>query len=870
MHVSREQSGPAMNDDEVDEVSTWRSMSKDDGEDDDVDFGAVMRQAHDASAEDVLSLIDKVLQFADQAREASMKQELDDRKMVKSNNMVTLRVLLHEGDATQNFRLDVVASAQFAQIQQQFIEQLGARWKEGSHRLRLSWLRDDGSVVELSQTLWRYFIFTNWCTQPWVVHAHTKQQAREQDDVELPLHHVARILFQRYDLNRNGVIERPELSRLLRDVRLERFECSPSIVQRFMDHEFDRLDHDGSGGIDLAEFTLYVSRMTAWMRTELLELSNDSSMFELAAQRAVEGLFPPTALPNDDTLDDDQEMAVIKTNIFGIRLEVPMGAVPNCADPKISIRTLAESSVTYLAEADLQADVDMNSSYAKARGLDKKSRAEGDAEGDSVEGFYNLPFTPIVRIDFPAFENGEPPEMGSARAPHFLKPLTLVMPHCFDTRDDGAEGSIAMLGGAPHGATKWEPIGTGGADDPNAIELKADEIRVKIPYAGTFAAFAKRSAFAVVFAARFHVFSMYELPRSTPSGLRVHLCAELPNQVDEMQLSESSTWGLSTCIGASRVLYLTKGVRFRLRFMDQEETFTWVGVHGHVSFAIPPIGAGGRTPDATDTDARRILDGAIQIEMLAGIGPRASQVRQCARRAGMPSGQLEVPFSTRIRAHHVPKAPVFQLRERTPTDFTVVWKRPLGLEGGGGQEPLEITHYQIDIATTSPSGTYYPWKELWCGPGHESPDPRLVAAQRRGHSAKVEKLAKQLEQENLALSQAMAPGSNSALANRIQSKMDMKPGSAAALPHLADPVFSYSLPVDPSLFGKLRIRCWSRSDERPSASTPPGHRPPRPPPTGLHAPRPPRRSLYRAGSSPPRWTSSSRWSSMPGPSTSAS
>ena len=63
---------------EEDDIGGWRNMSKSDGEEDDVDFGAVMKQAagsHDATAEDVLSLIDRVLQYADQARGANMKQE---------------------------------------------------------------------------------------------------------------------------------------------------------------------------------------------------------------------------------------------------------------------------------------------------------------------------------------------------------------------------------------------------------------------------------------------------------------------------------------------------------------------------------------------------------------------------------------------------------------------------------------------------------------------------------------------------------------------------------------------------------------------------------------------------------------------------
>ena len=85
-----------------------------------------MKQAstRDDWAADVLSVIDKVLEIADQTRGSNIKQELDDRKMVKSNNMVTLRVVLHDGETVENYRLDVVASAQFPQIQQRVIERV--------------------------------------------------------------------------------------------------------------------------------------------------------------------------------------------------------------------------------------------------------------------------------------------------------------------------------------------------------------------------------------------------------------------------------------------------------------------------------------------------------------------------------------------------------------------------------------------------------------------------------------------------------------------------------------------------------------------------------------------------------------------------
>ena len=99
-------------------------------------------------------------------------------------------------------------------------------------------------------------------------------------------------------------------------------------------------------------------------------------------------------------------------------------------------------------------------------------------------------------------------------------------------------------------------------------------MRVSIPYSGTFCLFAKQTAFAVVFACRLHIFTSGELHRTKPSGLRVHLCPELPNQLEEMQLAESSNWGHSTCVGASQVLYLTKGVKLKLSFDGEEPGLT--------------------------------------------------------------------------------------------------------------------------------------------------------------------------------------------------------------------------------------------------------------------------------------------------------
>ena len=78
---------------------------------------------------------------------------------------------------------------------------------------------------------------------------------------------------------------------------------------------------------------------------------------------------------------------------------------------------------------------------------------------------------------------------------------------------------------------------------------------------------------------------------------------------------------------------------------------------------------------------------------------------------------------------------------------------------------------------------------------------------------------------------------------KYQTKLDKRQARHAKA-RLRQPVCT--LPCDPALFGKLRIRCWSYTDSRPSEST------------ELHFPR------YKGN---PEWTLSSRWSSTPGRST---
>ena len=272
-----------------------------------------------------------------------------------------------------------------------------------------------------------------------------------------------------------------------------------------------------------------------------------------------------------------------------------------------------------------------------------------------------------------------------------------------------------------------------------------------------------------------------------------------------------------------QVLYLSRGTRFSIRFGDAERQLTWLGLRTTLGFEMTAAGGGGRPPADDDPDTRQLLDGQVSIEMLAAIGPRPAPVRGVARRAGMAaSGTLQLSFATRIRAPLLPRPPrEFRLRERTPYDFTVTWKPPaatVAVDGGGGGsgEAPDVTHYQIEIATTAPSGTYYPWRVLWCGAGHACPDPRLVVAQRTGAKELVERLSREQEQEQLGEA-ASKPGQSSA----IPRTAGRKEGAGAPMLTTAppEPAFSYSLPIDAALFGKLRIRCWARGEERPSGST---------------------------------------------------
>ena len=158
-----------------DDVDAWKEMAADNDEEEDVDFGAIVQQTQSLDdGSGALEVIDKVCAFADKMRSDNQRTELDERGMVKCNNMVTLHVILHGALAMKieqkAFRLDVKASEQLDKIKTAVIDRMGSLWPSDA-KLRLSWLQDDGDFFELTQSLWKDYVFMDWERMPWYVYA---------------------------------------------------------------------------------------------------------------------------------------------------------------------------------------------------------------------------------------------------------------------------------------------------------------------------------------------------------------------------------------------------------------------------------------------------------------------------------------------------------------------------------------------------------------------------------------------------------------------------------------------------------------------------------------------------------------------------
>ena len=137
-----------------------------------------------------------------------------------------------------------------------------------------------------------------------------------------------------------------------------------------------------------------------------------------------------------------------------------------------------------------------------------------------------------------------------------------------------------------------------------ALPLHAD--------AGIFCAFSPQDV-AEISVARLHIFSRPALKRDQSYALRIQLCAERPDQIEEMECYESSAWGKSLCVAASQKLYLRHGIKFEVRYGEQVAHLTWVGVRVNAEFTMTPTKRTSRRPPPDDPDQRGIFNGLVSL-----------------------------------------------------------------------------------------------------------------------------------------------------------------------------------------------------------------------------------------------------------------
>lgn len=175
----------------------------------------------------------------------------------------------------------------------------------------------------------------------------------------------------------------------------------------------------------------------------------------------------------------------------------------------------------------------------------------------------------------------------------------------------------------------------------------------------------------------------------------------------------------------------------------------------------------------------------MRVDVVEGVAGLSTNRKLYAEIAGIPITGYSIPFSIHLQLDLRPQAPELHLSDRTEYGFTVHWKEPKARAcecdekvDSSDCHNLSITHYALELATTSPAGTYYPFKELWKGAGHSPPT---------------------FDKGNVS------QGSRRDLVKDRSMK------------GVVTEVYSYTLPVDTGLFGKLRLRCWVAGDIRPSA-----------------------------------------------------
>ena len=634
-----------------------------------------------------------------QKKLASMqKDDKGGRILRRYNAPITIKMVLHEhayaeGRQGEAYRMvEVSDSIRLEDLLEVARHRFHREAKGGQNSLRLLWLTDEGKTVHIdSQRVLHQWLDDAWCRLPVILHV--LDDATATSDA-LDLADRASMLFEQYDQDQNGLIDRAELTNLLQSMDLTNLGVSQLMVDHFVSEEFERADTDKSGKLDFDEFCRYYNKLSDWARMQLVTHNQHVHIYKVISEHYLETRTKPRRLQRTELTSYQDEGGQVCSRKYGIRVNVQPGALKAGAKAKLGINTLLAHRVHHLIGDGATAGV-----AAPGGGAPAMKRAASSAAA-GVQGEY--PFTPIVELTVPTRE-GATGHM--APGEDFLAPVELVMPHCFCSKE--GRDCVVMLA-CKHGESSWRQL-------PNAAVKEIGEptdegfaeMKVEVPYPGIFCAFSSPEVEDTCLV-RLYVMLAPRLPPHRASSLRVHLCPLLPDQMEEVELEEHCEWGLVKCAGASGVLRLPQGCVVVLAMQDQVQQLMWMGVRTHVAMSYDPTESD--VAAATGVPSTHLYDDHVTLTLASGIGRRSKLVRSQCARTGVPEAGLKLPFQVELQRHSAPSPPRrLALVSRTPKQYTVRFHPPA--ETGGAA----VNHYAVELKSLTNKGVTRGWKEVWEG-----------------------------------------------------------------------------------------------------------------------------------------------------------
>ena len=142
-----------------------------------------------------LRIVRSAMKAVDDRKTQQAREELLERRMIKPNSQITLRIVLHERGTTRDVLTPVTNSIRLAE----FEKLVRARCEvPKATKIGLLWLDHIGETIALnSQAIFDVYVLSSWCVHPWVVHVQLEGKGSQQP---IPLTETSRTLFDFYDV----------------------------------------------------------------------------------------------------------------------------------------------------------------------------------------------------------------------------------------------------------------------------------------------------------------------------------------------------------------------------------------------------------------------------------------------------------------------------------------------------------------------------------------------------------------------------------------------------------------------------------------------------------------------------------------------